>query len=352
MATLTEKMSIRASVIIVSYNSRIDLKRCLPSLLPSLSSLDEVIVVDNASSDGSAEWLAETYPSICLIRSAANIGFGGGNNIGAYNANGKYLAFLNPDTQVEPGWLDSLILALENEPIAGLATSKILLLNNPDRINTCGNDMHISGITLCRGMNEPRNAFSEQIEVSAISGTSFIIRKDLFTALGGFDEHFFLYMEDTDLSLRARLAGYRCLYIPESIVHHDYTLTFGPQKTYYQERNRYIMLLKCFRWRTLVILLPTILLSEVVTWCFSFLHDNKNLNNKIRAYKWVIQNRTEILQERQRVQAYRRVSDQDLLRKTNYRLEYEQTVTGPLRTLPHLIFDPFFFIFQKFALIF
>ena len=146
----------RASVILVGYNSRADLVRCLPSLLPSLSTVDEVIVVDNASTDGSADWLVKTYPQVRLIRSSENLGFGGGNNLGARNSNGKYLAFLNPDTQVEPGWLDALVDVLENGLTVGLATSKILLLNNPDRINTCGNDMHISGITLCRGMNQPQ----------------------------------------------------------------------------------------------------------------------------------------------------------------------------------------------------
>ena len=191
---------MRASVIIVSYNSREDLKRCLPSLLPSLGAQDEVIVVDNASSDGSAGWLAQSYPQIHLVNSPDNLGFAGGNNLGAHYANGRYLAFLNPDTVVEPGWLEALIAALESHPEAGLATSKILLLSDPERINTCGNDVHISGITLCRGMGLLRQSFSSQEEVSAASGAAFVIRKDVFEALDGFDERFFMYMEDTDLS--------------------------------------------------------------------------------------------------------------------------------------------------------
>ena len=345
-------MSTRTSVILVSYNSRVDLMQCLPSLIPSLSPLDEIILVDNASPDLTAKWIAQNYPQVHLICSSDNLGYGGGGNLGARFANGRYLAFLNPDTLVEPGWLDALITALESEPKTGLVTPKILLLNKPDRINTCGNDMHISGITLCRGLGQSRNDFSEQEEVSAVSGTAFVIRKDLFTDLEGFDEHFFMYMEDTDLSLRARLGGYRCLYIPESIVHHDYTLTFGAKKTFYQERNRYLMLLKCFHGSTFLVLLPTLLLAEVVTWGFSLSHDWRHLNNKILAYLWVIQHWKEIIQEKQRIQAHRQVSDRDLLRSTHHRLEYEQTVTGLIPTLTHVLFDPFFFIFQKFALIF
>ena len=159
-------------------------------------------------------------------------------------------------------------------------------------------------------------------------------------------------MEDSDLSLRACLAGYRCIYVPQSIVYHDYTLTIGPLKTYYEERNRYIMLLKCLRRHTLFTLLPTLLLAEVLTWGFSILHDRRNIANKFYAYQWVILHWVEIQQERREVQAYRKVNDQDLLRSTHHRIGYEQTVKSPLSTITHLLFDPFFFIFQKFALFF
>jgi GT2 family glycosyltransferase len=349
---MTAKMTRRGSVILVSYNSLQDLMNCLPSLLPSLSYLDELIIVDNASTDGSVNWLSQYYPQVRLVMSNINRGFGAGANLGALNAKGKYLAFLNPDTRVNPGWIDALVGALDNDTAVGLATSKILLLGDPDRINTCGNDMHISGITLCRGMGLPREALKEREEVSAISGTSFIIRRDLFDMIGGFDEHYFMYMEDSDLSLRARLAGYKCLYVPESIVLHDYSLSFGPKKTYYEERNRYIMLLKSLRKRTLFVLIPILLLAEVVTWGFSVLRDRKNLSNKIQAYNWIIKNREVIFQERQKVQSYRQINDKELLKITHHQLGYEQTVSGPLHLISHFIFDPFFFILKKIVLIF
>ena len=349
---MNEKKNIRASVILVSYNSKEDLAKCLPSLLASISDTDEVIIIDNASSDGTVDWLKHTYPHIQLISSSENLGFGGGNNLGAKCALGEFLVFVNPDTLVEPHWIDTLIDALEQDTSIGLATSKIILLNNPNRINTCGNDMHISGITLCRGLNQPRNAYQIQEEVSAISGTAFISRRNLFIKLGGFDESFFMYMEDSDLSLRARLAGYRCIYVPQSIVYHDYKLTIGPLKTYYEERNRYIMLLKCISYHTLLALLPTLFLAEIVTWGFSFLHDQRNLSNKIHAYQWILFHMKEILRSRKLVQAERRVDDHKLLKTTHHRLGYEQTTFGSLSVVTHLIFDPFFLMFKKFALIF
>lgn len=198
------RMQTRASIIIVGYNSLSDLPRCLASLQEDMAQEDEVIVVDNASQDGTPQAIREHFPWVRVLCSPENVGFGAANNLAAAQARGEYLAFLNPDTTAEPGWLEALIAALEDDPSAGLATPKILLMQDPQRINTCGNDIHISGLTLCRGMGEPSAAFSQLETVSAVSGAAFVVRRALFEAIGGFDPLFFMYMEDTDLSLRAR----------------------------------------------------------------------------------------------------------------------------------------------------
>ncbi len=343
---------MKASVIIVNYNSLRHLERCLPALLPASGSGTEVIVVDNASQDGSAELVGRCFPQVRLVCSPENVGFGAGNNLGARQARGEYLAFLNPDTVVDPGWLAALIAALEADPGAGLATSKILLLNEPQKINTCGNDIHISGLTLCRGMGRPAAEYNQPEAVDAVSGAAFAMRRDLFEALGGFDESFFMYMEDTDLSLRARLAGYRCLFAPASVVYHDYTLHFGPRKTYYQERNRYLMLLKCLRRRTLLALLPALLLAEVVTWGFVLTRQRRNPGNKLRAYAWVIGHWREVRAARRRAQALRRISDRQLLASARHDLGYEQTGPGWPAKAAHLLFDPLFAAFRRFMLAF
>jgi GT2 family glycosyltransferase len=334
----------RASVIIVSYNHREHLGRCLKSLQAAkgAGSEAEVILVDNASTDGSADYVAEAFPWVRLVRSNCNRGFGGANNLGADLAQGEYLAFLNPDTAVETGWLAELVGALEESADAGLATSRILLMNDPTHINTCGNDVHITGLTLCRGMGKPRQAYDHPAEVGAVSGAAFAIRRNLFEELGGFDQDFFLYMEDTDLSWRARLAGYRILYVPTSIVYHDYSLRFWPHKTYYQERNRYLMLLKSLRWRTLLAMLPALLLGEIVTWGFSLLRDRRRLGNKLRAYAWVIKNWRRVMAQRHRTQALRRVRDRELLLSSVARVGFEQTGRGPVTQMAHLVLDPLF----------
>ncbi len=342
---------MKASIIIVNYNGGEQIVECLRSLQNDPHSDYEIIVVDNHSTDGSPQTIADEFPEIGLICSDENPGFGGGNNLGAKYARGEFLAFLNPDTVVESGWLDELVKVLETYPDAGMATSQILLKQQPDRINTCGNDVHISGLTLCRGMGKPRGTYPKIEEVGAISGAAFALRRSLFEYLGGFDERFFMYMEDTDLSLRARLAGFSIVYVPSSIVYHDYALNFGPKKTFYQERNRYLMLLKCLRWSTLIVLLPALVLAEVVTWGFVFLRERRRLSNKLRAYAWIVSHWGEVMRSRRQVQALRQIRDRDLIAKCVYWLAYEQVDNGFFGRLSHLVFDPLFLAFHKVALV-
>ncbi len=338
----TEMSYPRVSVIIVSYNSACYLSRCLSSVFETNYPNVQVIVVDNGSDDGSAGLVEANFPQAHLIRSEDNCGFGVANNQGAMWAEGEILVFLNPDTLVHQNWLRPLVEALHADPRAGLATAKILLADRPDTINTCGNDFHYTGLTLCRGMGRHRTAFDCMEEVAAVSGAAFAIRRDLFQSLGGFDPDFFLYVEDTDLSLRARLAGWRCLFVPDSVVYHDYQLHFGPNKTYYQERNRYVMLLKALRVKTLLALLPALLLAECVAWGHTLLQNPRQWRGKLGAYRWVISHRKQIAAARAAVQAQRRVDDSTLLRLAGYRLSFELTSADWMSRVAHCVFDPLF----------
>jgi GT2 family glycosyltransferase len=223
-------------------------------------------------------------------------------------------------------------------------TPKILLKQDPARINTCGNDIHLTGLTMCRGMNKPRECYGDQALISAISGAAFVVEKAWFEKLGGFDEPFMMYMEETDLSIRSRLAGRGCLYVPNAIVHHAYELRFGPEKTYYQERNRYWTLLKNFRTPTLILLIPALMVGELVTWGFVLLKDRSRWQNKITAYGWVLKNWGRIMESRRQAQALRQVKDRDLILAHSFKLDFEQTHTGVVAVLAHLVFDTFFFI--------
>jgi GT2 family glycosyltransferase len=342
--------AITASVIIVNYDAGAYLQNCLLSLRRTLPPHCEIILVDNASTDDSARLVKERFPEVKLLHSDYNLGFAGGNNSGAQLADGRYLVFLNPDTLVEPGWLQALLGALENDPSAGLATSQIVLMQDPQQINTCGNEVHLSGLTLCRAAGSRRDTAGQPSEVGAVSGAAFAIRRDLFERLGGFDPDFFLYMEDTDLSWRARLAGYRCLYVPASVVRHDYRLTFGPHKTFYQERNRYLMLLKNLHWGTLLLLAPSLLLAELVTWGYLLTRQRDQWADKLRAYAWIARHWRAVMAKRHATQALRANRDGQLLQRHTHYLAYEQTGAGLIPRLAHLVFDPLFFALRRLVL--
>jgi GT2 family glycosyltransferase len=342
--------SPRASIIIVSYNAREKLFRCLASVMQYLASDCEIIVVDNASHEGNADAIENDFPEITLIRSATNLGFAGGCNLGVEQARGTYLIFLNPDTLVDENWLQALLRPLETDEKAGLVTAKILLMEDRERINTCGCNIHITGLTLCRGMGWSRRNYTEVDEVGAISGAAFAIRRQLFNRLGGFDEEMFLYMEDTDLSLRARLLGFPTLYVPDSIVYHDYELRITPLKVFWQERNRYLMLLKSFKWPTLLLLLPVHLLAELITWSFVLISDRGNFRNKLNAYAWILRNWSLVMDKRRTMQELRTVPDRELLRQQGFRLDFGQAAGGLVAGVADLLFNPLFFILRSFLL--
>lgn len=349
-ASTTDNQPCEASIIIVNYDAGDRLLNCLSSVFRCGDQNFEILVVDNASTDGAAGVIEIEFPQVIVIRSTTNLGFGGGCNLAARRAKGPYLVFLNPDTTVEGGWLESLIKTFRMDAKAGLVTAKILLADEIDEINTCGNAVHISGIAMCRGLGLPRYELDEPQEVAAVSGAAFAIRRELFELLGGFDETMFLYVEDTDLSLRARLAGWRCVYAPNSIVWHDYTLRITPLKVFFQERNRYLMLIKILRWPTLAVLLPAFILAEVLTWGFVLLRDRANLSNKIRAYSWVFKNWPNIMEKRKVTQSVRNVSDRELLRHTDFRIDFDQMGDGVETSGARYVFNPIFFLLRAVAM--
>jgi hypothetical protein len=128
---------------------------------------------------------------------------------------------------------------------------------------------------------------------------------------------------------------------------HDYKLRITPLKIFWEERNRYLMLLKSFRWRTLVAFLPAYLLAEVIAWSFVLSKDRDNITNKLRAYRWVIENWRDIIRKRKRTQSLRAVRDRELLKKMGFRIDFDQASTGWAGPLARFIFNPLFFALRS-----
>lgn len=333
------------TIILVSYYNTPQLRYCLPALCETIPPQAKIILIDNATSDTGLDWVVESFPRIELVRSPHNGGFGFANNIAARLTDTEYLVFLNPDTIPHAGWLERLIAALESQPKVGMATPKILLLSEPGKINTCGNTIHLTGISVCRGVRASETEYSKPDMVSAVSGACFAVRRSLFTELGGFDDAFFMYMEDTDLSLRARLLGYEIAYVPDAIIEHDYALTLNESKIFLQERNRYLMLLKALKWPTLLVLLPALLEAEVITWGFVLLRDRRGVLQKLAAYGWVIANWKKVIQKRLQTQRYRRAADKDIIHATVYHLDVRQLGDTPFARFCERVFDAAFALY-------
>jgi GT2 family glycosyltransferase len=207
-----------ASILIVAYQSGPDLGRCLEALDRQTRRDFEVILVDNASTDGAVEAIPR-YDWLTLVRSPENVGFAAGNNLAARSARGRYLVTLNPDAFAEPGWLDALIAAAERHPDAASIASVQLSDEDPDRLDGMGDPYAPWGAAWRGGKGGLAVPVAES-EVFGPCAAAALYRREAFEAVGGFCERFFCYYEDVDLALRLRRAGWRSVITPWAIVRH------------------------------------------------------------------------------------------------------------------------------------
>ena len=235
------------SVIIVNYNGRAFLPVCLDSLYKMDYPQDklELILVDNNSSDGSVDYIQESFPRVKILRMDENYGFCKPNNEGARIAGGEYLVFLNNDTGVTSGWLRALVQpALEDADVISVA-SKMLYYDRRDTINTAGGKITIIGGGFYRGYGDKDGAKYDEPGYTGFGcAAGVLVRRDFFLDSGGFDEDYFAACEEHDLGWRAWLYGYKVAYAPAAVMYHREGGTFGnrnnfdPAKVYLNTRNR------------------------------------------------------------------------------------------------------------------
>jgi GT2 family glycosyltransferase len=228
-----------ASIIIPNWNGAHHLAVCLGALRAQTYSPIEVILVDNGSTDGSQELVAVQYPEVRLLALDRNLGLTGGNNAGFQVAQGQILISLNNDTEAHPRFVEALVTALQEQPEAGVAASKMLLFDRRDYIHSAGDGYGVDGIPFNRGVwQRDEGQFDEPGWIFGGCGGAVAYRRAMLDDVGLFDESFFMYCEDVDLNWRAQLAGWRCWYTPEAIVYHKLSATGGgPIASYYTGRN-------------------------------------------------------------------------------------------------------------------
>jgi GT2 family glycosyltransferase len=242
------------SVVIVNWNRRELLRASLQSLLRQTGVQFETIVVDNGSGDGSAG-MAEREFGCRVIRNPENRGFCAANNQGIAIARGEFVALLNNDAEAEPGWLAALAGAFDGRPEIGMAASKILVWEDPRRIDKAGHLIYPDGQNRGRGTGAlDEGQFDGLEECLWPDGCAAMYRKRMLDQIGGFDEDFFAYADDAELGLRARIAGWRCLYVPGAVVRHHRGATLGlasARRLELIERNRVLLAAKLFPWSLL-----------------------------------------------------------------------------------------------------
>jgi GT2 family glycosyltransferase len=318
-------MARMISVVIVNWNGANHLAECLGSLLnQSVRGDVEVIVVDNASTDSSAELLTRFEGEVRVIQNESNLGFAAGCNRGIRASRGEFVALLNNDTVVESNWLGELRRVMDQDPKVGSAASKVMSYYDRQVIDNVGHVLFADGLTRGRGRGEiDRGQFDRQEEVFCPSGCAALLRRTLLDDVGLLDERFFAYCEDADLGFRARLRGWRCVYVPTAVVYHKYSASsdkFSSFKALHVERNRLWLALKNLPW-------PLLVVSPVFTLARYFWQGYGALSGRgasgrfvagssrqallavlARAYLQAVPGLPGVLRERQRIQPRRTVS--------------------------------------------
>jgi GT2 family glycosyltransferase len=270
--------------------------------------LAETIVVDNGGGGPEIDE-ARAREGVHVVDAGQNLGFAAGSNLGAQESTGDVLVFLNPDTVVAPGAIAQLARTLEDSSIA-IAMARLRLLDEPEKLNASGVDVHVSGIGWAAGYGEPADSVSEVGEVPSASGSAMAIRAETFRTLGGFAEELFMYLEDLELGWRARLAGYRVVVDPAADVFHEYEYGRNPRKSYFLERNRLIFCLSAYSGRQLLLLSPVLLATELGM--VSLAVKERWFRDKVAGWGWLVRNGKLVRRRRRATQSLRRVRDRDL----------------------------------------
>jgi N-acetylglucosaminyl-diphospho-decaprenol L-rhamnosyltransferase len=278
----------------------------LEALSAQLGPGDELVVVDNASRDATRDVVRAAAPQATLVESAENLGFAGGCHVGVRSSRAPLVLLLNPDAVPAPGCLDALRVCAAERPGWG-AWQALVTMAGGELVNTAGNVVHYLGFGWAGQLGQPvARVDNRPHEVGFCSGAALVVRREAWDALGGFDERYFMYGEDLDLSLRLRLAGWRLGVVPAARVAHDYEFTKGDYKWFHLERNRLWTVLGAYPPALLAVTAPALLGFELALLAAAW--RGGWLRAKLRAQAAVLRSLPAMLRRRRAVQATRRIA--------------------------------------------
>ena len=321
----------KVGVIYLAWNRKQYLEEVLSALRSQTYPQDrlELIFVDNASEDGTAEMLRETK-GITFLGNAENLGFAEGNNMGINHAllhECDYVFLHNDDLKLDPNAILEAVNLAESDKTIGSVQSLIKLWKHPDTINSSGGQIHFLGFGFARdnGRKQQDVPLQEAEEIAYGSGAALLLRSSVLQEVGLLDPFLFLYHEDLQLGWRIRLAGFRNVLSLKSIAYHDYTFKRSIEKFYWMERNRWLVHLICLKGKTLLLVVPWMVLLELPLMVFAVL--GGWWKEKIMVYLQFFKRSTwtYLISTRRRIQASRRVSDQQIVSLFEGRIVHQQT---------------------------
>lgn len=302
------------SIVVVNLNGKHYLERCLTSVLAQDYARFDVVLVDNGSTDGSVAFVRDRFPSVDVIAAGENLGFATANNVGIRATDTPLVATLNNDTWVEPDWLTQLVAVMESDLQIGTCASKMLFAHQPDVINSAGVNVDTVGIAWDRlgGVPETHDV-DAPLDVFAACAGAALYRRAMLDEVGLFDEDYFIYLEDVDLSWRSQLMGWRTVYVPQARVYHVHSGTTreaSPFKNFHLARNKVWTVIKNYPSPQFWLYLPLILLYDLGTIPYTLLvrGDTAALRGRLAAFRRL----PEAWRKRREVQDRRRASFEDL----------------------------------------
>ncbi len=315
------------SIIILNYNAGDFLLNCVESVFQTRYKNFEVIIVDSASKDGSDIKCKQKFDRIRLIENRNNLGYSEGNNVGIRQAMGDFIVILNPDTIVEPLWLDELISAYRCVG-DGLYQPKILSLYEKKTLQSTGNMINLFGFGFARDKGlVDNNQHTDIQQIGYASGTCLFTSSSVLKKIGLLDSFLFLYHDDLDLGWRAAQIGVKSYYVPLSRIYHaeSYILKWGSQKFYWLERNRQYCLLTHYSKKTYQKMLPSLVLVDIMVW---LVYLSKGfLGSKIRAHIDIIRNKKYISKKYQELEKKKTVADNELIKSFSDTVFVPQSVS-------------------------
>jgi GT2 family glycosyltransferase len=295
------------SAVVLAWKEEPWLTQCVEALLASTGVTIEVVIVDNGAEGASVQTLEKfaDHPSVKVVRPGGNLGFAGGSNFGARAATGDYIALVNGDLLVEPTTLRQLVDAVDT-PGVGLAVASVRMPDDIGIINAGANPVHVLGLSWAGGLGE-RETRTGLIDTAAASGACLVASRAHWQRLDGFDDEYFAYCEDSELSLRTWRLGLRCVYVPDAVATHRYEFSRNPFKLYLVERNRLLVVTTLWSARAIALLAVPLLAFEATMLAVAVAQGWGG--GKVRGWTWLWRHRDHVRARRRLLRAESQVPD-------------------------------------------